>query len=463
MPFLYKNCRRFLFWVAMVLIFSIPIFLRVKYLSFHEENIKNSFSYAVHSAHMFSGIIDSEPVIQGSSQSFTVHILNDSGVSTEVLVSEKIYPSYFYGDKIALTGKLFLPRNFSDFDYIHYLSKDGVYFLLKNPGVTVIAHDKGNFVVAFLFKIKLAFLSNLNRVLGEPYSALAGGLVVGEKSSLGKGLIDDFRRAGLIHIVVLSGYNITIVADSIRKVLSFLPRTVGLVSGGSSIILFGILVGGGATVVRSCIMALIAILAQLIYRDYTVSRALTLAAYLMVIQNPYIVLYDPSFQLSFLSTLGLILFASPIERRLASLPYPLHFFFPKKWGIRSLVASTLATQITVLPLLLHMMGQISLVGIFVNILVLPCIPVTMLFVSLTGFLGFVSYYVSLGCAVCAHLLLSYELFMVGFFAHLPYAVATLHSFSLWMMWTMYALYALIFSTLRFKQWLVQNSSLSPPS
>ena len=89
---------------------------------------------------------------------------------------------------------------------------------------------------------------------------------MGEKAALGKDLLNDFRTVGLIHIVVLSGFNITIVADALRRMLSRLPRVWGIVVGAIGIALFGILVGGGATVVRSCFMAGIALSANLFRR-----------------------------------------------------------------------------------------------------------------------------------------------------------------------------------------------------
>jgi competence protein ComEC len=291
-----------------------------------------------------------------------------------------------------------------------------------------------------LFLLKKQFLDNLGQVLGEPHASLAGGLVVGEKSALGKDLIDDFRKSGLIHIVVLSGYNITIIAASIRRILNFLPRNAGIILGGIGIILFGILVGGGATVVRSCIMAITALLAELIRKDYAVGRALFIAALLMLVQNPLILFYDPSFQLSFMATLGLILLSSPLEEKLG--------FITEKMDIRSLVASTLATQIFVSPLIFYMMGQLSIVGIFVNIIVLPFIPLTMLLVFLTGFLGLIPslifHYASMIVGWASHILLSYELIMVRTFAHLPFASLEVPAFSIWIMIGLYAIYLVLF-------------------
>jgi competence protein ComEC len=246
---------------------------------------------------------------------------------------------------------------------------------------------------------------------------------VGEKSALGKQLLDDFRKVGLIHIVVLSGYNITIVADAMRRLLLFLPRVWGIFFGGLGVAIFGVLVGGGATVVRSCLMAVIALTADLARRDYSVLRALIFVGLIMLIENPKILLNDPSFQLSFLATLGLIFLARPIENKIN--------FITERFGLRGIVASTFATLIFVSPYILYTMGQISIVGVVVNILVLPFVPVTMLFVFLAGVIGMFSTFVATPFAWVSYFLLSYELLMVNNFAKLPFASLNVGKFSPW--------------------------------
>lgn len=379
------------------------------------------------------GVISDEPLVKDFTQIFTVRTekINDEKVETYIRVQTDRYGEYEYGQKLILRDKLNKPFNFKSksgrtFDYINFLLKDGIYFDMKKPQIESLDKGGGNFIYKNLFQIKEKFLGNIKMILGEPHSALAGGLVVGEKSALGKKLLDDFRRTGLIHIVVLSGYNITIVADSIRRILAFLPRTLGIGMGAIGILTFGILVGGGATVVRSCIMAIIGLLGTLLRRDYNAGKALFIAGAIMVIQNPLILLYDPSFQLSFLATSGLIFLSSPIEKRL--------LFITEKFGIRGLVASTLATQIFVSPYILYMMGQLSIIGILVNILVLPIIPITMLFITLTGLSGFAI----LGWI--SHFFLSYELSVVHFFSRIPFASIELPSFSFWIVFGIYASY-----------------------
>jgi competence protein ComEC len=420
-----------------------------------------------------TGIVNAEPSLTETGQVLVVSVVKASieGRQTDcasaflLRLKAKLYPRFEYGQPVSFTGKLLSPMNFQSgdrtFDYRSYLAKDDIFYEMKSavvedqvdvnaPAKTGIPGSITGMITSTLYYLKANFVQNLEKSLGEPHAALASGLVVGEKAALGKDLLNDFRTVGLIHIVVLSGYNITVVADAMRRVLSFLPRIWGISVGGIGIALFGILVGGGATVVRSCFMAGIALSADVIRRDYSVVRALIFAGLIMVIQSPMILLHDLSFQLSFLATLGLILLASPIEKKLS--------FIPDMFGMRGIVASTIATQIFVSPYILFMMGQISLIGMIVNILVLPLIPITMLFVFLTGAVGMISASAAQAIGWGAHLLLSYELFMVESFARLPFASAHLPPFSIW--WVV-GFYAVFFTAYAF--WKRKSRSISSPS
>jgi competence protein ComEC len=242
-----KNIINIVFIVILIIIFTIR-FISVSHNG--REDLIEKYKGKVVDV---KGYISSEPLIKDFTRIFILKVINIDGekLDISIKVSTERYIEYKYGQVLNLKGKLSIPFNFKSnggrtFDYVDFLLKDGIYFEMKKPAIDIVSSDGGNFISKKLFDLKQGFLLNLKRVLGEPHSALAGGLVVGEKSALGKELIDDFRKSGLIHIVVLSGYNITIVADSIRRILSFLPRNISIVLGGLGIVAFGILVGGGA-------------------------------------------------------------------------------------------------------------------------------------------------------------------------------------------------------------------------
>mgnify|MGYP000505942185 CR=1 FL=1 len=360
-------------------------------------------------------------------------------VKTRMKITTDRYPPWEYGDKVILLGKLVKPKNFTnietkkEFDYISYLEKDGVFYQMFYPKIELEAKGEGNFIKENLFAFKRAFLRNISRVIPEPASSLLGGLVVGAKQSLGQKLLDDFRIAGIIHVVVLSGYNVTIIAEALMRFFAFLPRVASLWLGAGSIVLFAVMTGAGATIVRASIMALLVILARATGRTSEITRALFIAGFLMVLFNPKILVFDISFQLSFLATLGLILFPPLLEK---------HFHFvPTKFQLREFALATISTQIFVLPLLLYKVGQLSLVALPVNLLVLMFVPLTMLFGFFTGVIGFLSIALSIPFAFITYGFLAYELKVVEIFASMPFASVQIDSFPLWLMLGMYGLYA----------------------
>ncbi|MBI5126243.1 MAG: ComEC/Rec2 family competence protein [Candidatus Taylorbacteria bacterium] len=388
----------------------------------------------------FEGFVDEDPNVRDTNQRIIVTVTsNESSIrGKRVVFSVPKFPVYQYGTKLQVSGNLEQPKNFTtekgEFNYRAYLAAKDIMYVINRPKVLYIGDEGGNLVVRKLLACKKLFVRNLELVLGEPHASLASGLLVGEKHSLSSELLDEFRRVGLTHIIVLSGYNIAIVVQTIGSMLVWLPRRIRIILSAVSVVLFCVLVGGGATVIRSMIMALIALFGEYIKKDYSPLRALLIAGYVMVFHTPLIALYDPSFQLSFIATLGLILLGKPLEKRCT--------WLPEKYGVRTLVSSTCATQIAVSPLILYLSGSISVGGIIVNFLVLPTVPVTMLSVFLTGITGFISYWLSYMWGIVSHLFLQYELFMVRWWAGFSWmAVEQSVSFEVTLVW--YALYIVV--------------------
>ena len=342
-----------------------------------------------------------------------------------------------YGDVLRIEGKLTLPESFETnggrvFDYAGYLKARDVSYILPHAKLEIVEQEKGTFF-GYLFYAKNRFQDSLEYSLPEPYAGLGEGLLLGVKRALGQDLEDAFRRTGIIHIVVLSGYNIMIVVECIMFALSFFffPRT-RMIIGIGAIILFALLVGLSATVVRAGLMASLLIIARTTGRTYAILRALIFAGVGMLILNPYLLVHDPGFQLSFLATLGLILLAPHIEVHLTRIPNML--------GMRKIITATIATQIFVLPILLYQMGTLSIVSIFVNTLVLPMVPLAMLFTFLTGLAGLIFPLLGYGIGFLAYLSLYYIIGIAKIFDSLPFAAVTTPSFPIWIVIVVYVFY-----------------------
>lgn len=351
----------------------------------------------------------------------------EGGESANILVSVDLGEDFKYGDEVMWTGKLEKPENFTtdngkEFDYVNYLKKDGILYLVKNASIEKISENNGNFLKNFLFKIKNSFVEKINLNIPPYESTLMNGLILGERSSFPDSLREDFIKTGTIHIVALSGYNVTIIAEWFMKVLYFLPQAFAIYGGIISIILFVLMTGGASTSIRAGIMAILVLIARATGRNYDVLRGLVLAGVFMILLNPYVLYFDVSFQLSFIATIAVIFFTPKIEKYF--------YWVTERFGLRDIFAVTTAAYLFVLPFILYKMGNLSIVALPTNILVLPLIPVTMLFGFLTGFMSFFSLVLALPFSYAAYYLLHYELYIIKLFALLPFASFNIQNFPL---------------------------------
>lgn len=402
----------------------------------------------------FEAIIVEEPDVRDTSARYIVE--TNKNFDSQILLITDRFPEYKYGDKIKVSGKLELPKNFSnsngmEFNYVSYLAKDKIYFLAYRPQIEKLEGFGGNIFLKKLYDLKNIFIEKISDVIPEPNSSLVAGMIFGAKQSLGQNLLNDFKKVGLIHIVVLSGYNITIIAVGIFWAMSFFgKRNLSFVLSAVLILFFALMVGFSATVVRAVIMALISILALYLGRPSDALRWLFIAAFLMIIWNPLILFYDPSFQLSFTATLGLILFSEIIDKKFISqiirlalkmgAPVSCIVFF-EKIKMREIISSTLAVQFFILPMLIKISGFISTVSFLINPIVLPFTPYVMGFGALTGTFGllpFVGKFLSWPFGIISYILTQIIISLTEFSASFSLATFQIGTISFWFIFVWYA-------------------------
>jgi len=376
------------------------------------------------------GIVASEPEHRDADTRFVYQADNGK----RALVSTDMYSHVEYGDQVSVSCKFKKPEIIAEdngvvFNYPQFLSKDDIYYTCSFAKVEILADsvsvdsrsasgqslELASRLVSILLKIKSSFVQKMKAFLPEPESSLLAGLIVAGKDVLPKSVLQDFQNAGVVHIVVLSGYNITVVAEFFLVILGLLSislrkRTVFAMLG---ILLFVLMAGASASIVRAAIMALVVLLGKVIHRSYSAPRALLLAAALMILWNPKILVFDPSFHLSFLAMLALIYVEPLIKPHLG--------FITEKHELRALVATTIATQLTVLPYLLYTQGSVSIVSLVSNILILGFVPITMLIGFLATLLAFVSRFLAWPLGFIAHILLAWILGVARTLGNLSWA------------------------------------------
>ena len=242
--------------------------------------------------------------------------------------------------------------------------------------------------------LRAALGGPLRRLVPEPESGILLGIALGDRGSISADLAYAFSRSGTSHLLAISGFNMTLVGAAVGAALRGRagPR-VRAVAVVGAVVLYSLLVGLGASVVRSAIMAAATALGLALGRRAAAANGLSAAIAAMLVLDPA-TLGDAGFLLSAGATGGLLAFQAPIAARLRWLP--------------SLVgdglAATLAATLPTLPIIAGIFGRISLVSPLANILAVPLFPFLMAASVGTVAVGVVSIDAARPLAIVAYVL-----------------------------------------------------------
>lgn len=399
-----------------ILVFSLGI---VRF-SFYEaaQTEATVLSFADSGEVMLRGVVIDEPDVREKNTRLVVAVSvvvsngTTHSVAGKVLLFTDRYPLFAYGDEVAITGNLKRPETFSGFDYPMYLAKDQIFTLMYYPTIKRVSGG-GLTLRGVLFDIKHVFENSIERVFSEPYAAFLKGILLGSRAGIPAWLLDAFRVTGVTHIIALSGFNITIIADTLSRVLRRLTvsRQGTFWASFTLILLFTLMVGASPSIVRAALMGMLVLLAAKEGRQYQGANALVFAGAVMIFHNPAILRFDVAFQLSFLATAGLFFIAPRIEHWF--------WFLPEFFGLRSTVTATISAQAAVLPLLLYYFGELSLVSPLTNLLILSLMPMTMLFGFLGALAGMIWMPFGIGIGSIGYALVAYQIWVVSVFSQIP--------------------------------------------
>lgn len=373
---------------------------------------------------VFRGIVEDDPDSVSWGSRFTLKPQEDPEVGVRVGL-RKCPVAVSYGDMVEVKGELGVPpgqRNPGGFDYRAYLRQNGVYFLLDAKGdsvVTVLARGQGNpvirnFVLPLRREVFQVFGATLN---GEP-EALLKGLILGERSDLPHETIDAFADTGTVHILAVSGLNVSLVIlvfFLLFRALGFSPTLANLLLI-PLLVLYAGLTDFTPSVVRATIMALVFIIGFLLEREPLSLNSLGAAALLILILWPQ-ALYGTSFQLSFAATFG-IAFLAPRLNNLLSEDF--RKTLVAKWVVLPVIVSLSATMFST-PLILRTFYRLSLISPLSNLVILPMVTLSTALGFAQVLAGFMSISLSRIFAAANWPVLKAILVSTKFFAHLPYS------------------------------------------
>ncbi len=367
------------------------------------------------------GIISDEVVEKAEAQQVVIDdvVIGQTHSLGQVMIWAPKYPQLEYEDQIAFRCQLEVPEPFEGFAYDKYLRSRGVLAVCWRPESLSIQERTSDGWRGVIFGFKRSVLNKTEQIFSEPQSTFLAGLLFGGKGSLSSDIRDDFVSTGTSHILAASGYNVSIFSRFLFLALVALVfrRKTALAIVAAMIGIYVIMSGLDPAVTRAGIMGLVVLFGRGLGRassTASVRNILALTAVVMLAVNPYLLLDDVGFQLSFVSTIGLVLLVPRIEHWFQ--------FIPTTGGFREAIVSTVAATGMSLPILIWQFGAVSIVSVLVNLLVLPLVPYTMALGALAIAVSFVSTGVASILVVPAWSLLSIVLYVVRWFAAIPNAL-----------------------------------------
>ena len=272
-----------------------------------------------------------------------------------------------YGDRVRLEGYLYTPSENEDFSYKSYLAHQQIYTLFTcgacltcddRPIETcarLVERDQGSSFMSAVYALRERLVQVVYRLFPDPEAGLLAGILLGVETGISPQVLEAFRVTGTAHIIAISGFNFAVVASLFVLVFGrLLGRWRGMLAAWLGIALYAALAGASASVVRSAIMGGVSIFAIRLGRRQSGLNSLAFVAAVMALFDPMI-LWDVGFQLSFMATLGLVLYAEPLSgwfTGFASRWLPLVSARRLAQPVGDYLLFTLAAQVTTLPLML---------------------------------------------------------------------------------------------------------------
>lgn len=266
------------------------------------------------------------------------------------------------GDEVDIIGEFSLPdiaRNQGGFNYRYTLNANSVYGIIKVHSYTKSLKKTSNII----YMAQNIINENLQKLFEQNEAGILNGMLIGETNSISLKVTEDFKNSGITHLLAVSGSNVAMVVAISKSIFEKLfGKKHYHIFVTIFIVLFILLSGSSPSVMRAGIMAILEIVANLLIKKSNSVNNLFLSALIILLINPISVL-NIGFILSFLGTLGILLFSKNIEKWLK--------MFLKSKIILENLSITLSAQIMILPIMAYYFNNISVISLLTNMLVLP--------------------------------------------------------------------------------------------
>lgn len=329
-----------------------------------------------------------------------------------------------YGDKIEFYLEYEKPstaRNYMGFDYSNYLKTKKIFGTvnLKEEDVEIISHDNSNIILRKIYELRNLMKTKIEKLLPKETSGLCLGMLIGETSGIEENMQEDFRDSNLSHILAVSGANVSYIIVSITYIFNkmCLRKRLSKIISIILLILFMLLTGCTSSVNRACIMAILMLIAELLYRKSDVYNNLAISALILLIINPYSLL-DIGFQLSYMGTIGIVFLHDKIGNFIKINNKIVKYFF-------EMIAVTTCANLAIIPIMIFHFNTISLTFYFSNIIVGPILGIVVIIGFIMFFISLIFTPISSLIAIVLNLMLKFIIKIAEITANMPFSKITI--------------------------------------
>jgi competence protein ComEC len=281
-------------------------------------HISNFVYYKDNSLYSLSGFIDSAPEFKNNHIWFTFRA-QDVQVGSlrwhccgEVLIKTDFAQKLSYGDNLTLIGNLSRPYNFNTGSqgYKDFLARQGIYLIMdiKDPR-QIIRQPKnsGSKLISNSLWLRSRMEQVIRRNLTDLPASILCAMVLGQKRGIPWLVNNSMIRSGTVHILVVSGFNVGIVAFIVNLLFKIMrvPRQVRIILVIICLFIYCLVTGATNPVIRATVMGIVFSFSYLFKRNPDMYNSLASAALFILIINPR-QLFDIGFQLSFMSVLAIV-------------------------------------------------------------------------------------------------------------------------------------------------------------
>lgn len=273
--------------------------------------------------------------------------------------------------------------------------------------IEVLHHDD-----SWLNSFRRKFAAGMQSALPEPAASFGMGLLIGQRSTLPDDINEQLRHVGLTHIIAVSGYNLTVIVMACRKLLATRSKYQATVLCLGLIAIFLLITGSSPPIVRASVISILGIWAWYYGREIKPLVLLLVGGAITVIANPLYLWGNVSWYLSFLAFFGVLVLAPLVVKR---------WWKGEPGLLAGVLIETMCASILVVPYVLYIFGQTSMVSLAANLLVVPMIPLAMVFGLVAGLGGMLLPAVAGWLAWPAKMILVYMLDIAGLLSKVPHA------------------------------------------